>query len=119
MSFLRVAETGALDTSSVAVHSVAAAATGTSILGALGYIAPIIATIAGVTASTMYLITIWESRTVRHWWRNRVMKRAAKRLIKLRAQQKVVVAKLEAVEKIRAAHAEAREVVAQAKSEAE
>lgn len=62
-----------------------------------------------------FLIQIWESRTVRHAIANWRQKRRAARLLRLRAQQKVIVAKLEAFDLVRAAKAEAVERVAHAK----
>ena len=80
----------------------------------LGYL-PIVAAFAGLI---WYVIQIWESRTVQHWWRNRQEVKKAKKLIKLRAREKVLVAKIEALALTRAARVEARDKVEQAKVEA-
>ena len=80
----------------------------------LGYF-PIIAAFAGFV---WYSIQIWESRTIQHWWRNRVEIKRAKKLVRLRAKEKVLVAKIEALAQVRAARVEARDKVEQAKVEA-
>jgi hypothetical protein len=80
----------------------------------LGYL-PFIAAFFGLV---WYLIQIWESRTVQHWWRNRVEVKRAKKLVKLRAREKVLVAKIEALALTRAARVEARDKVERARVEA-
>lgn len=80
----------------------------------LGYLPPA----AAFLALIWYVIQIWESRTVQHWWRNRQEVKKAKRLVRLRAKEKVLVAKIEALAKVRAARVEARDQVEQAKVEA-
>ena len=80
----------------------------------LGYF-PIIAAFAGFV---WYSIQIWESRTIQHWWRNRVEIKRAKKLVRLRAKEKVLVAKIEALAKVRAARVEARDKIEEAKVEA-
>ena len=79
-----------------------------------GYL-PFIAAVAGLL---WYLIQIWESRTVQHWMRNRQMVRKAKRIAKLKAKEKVIVAQLEALETLRQARVDARDKVEVAKVEA-
>ena len=80
----------------------------------LGYLPPA----AAFLALIWYAIQIWESRTIQHWWRNRVEVRRAKKLVKLRAREKILVAKIEALAQVRAARVEARDKVEQAKVEA-
>lgn len=80
----------------------------------LGYL-PAIAAVAGFL---WYCIQIWESRTIQHWWRNRQMKRRAKKIARLRAREKVIIAELDALNVVRAARVEAREKVETAKVEA-
>ena len=79
-----------------------------------GYL-PYIAAIAGFI---WYCIQIWESRTIQHWWRNFQMKRKAKKIARLRAREKVIIAELDALNVVRAARVEAREKVETAKVEA-
>lgn len=86
-----------------------------AILGTiLGYL-PYLAAVAGLI---WYLIQIKESRTVQHWWSNRQLIRRAKKVAKLRAREKVILAELEALESVRAAKHAAIEHVETAKVEA-
>ena len=80
----------------------------------LGWL-PLAAAFAGMI---WYCIQIWESPTVQHWWTNRKMVRKARKITRLRAKERVIVAQLEALETIRVAKAEARERVATAQVEA-
>jgi len=82
-----------------------------TILGDLPYV-------AALAGMVWYTIQIWESRTVQHWWRNRQMVRKAKKIARLRAKEKVIVAQLEALETIRQARVDARTKVEVAKVEA-
>ena len=79
-----------------------------------GYV-PIAAAFAGMI---WYSIQIWESRTIQHWWRNRQEVKKARKLVKLRAKEKVLVAKIEALAQVRAAQVLARDKVEQARVEA-
>ena len=74
--------------------------------------------VAAVVGLVWYCIQIWESRTVQHWWNNRQMILKARKIARLRAREKVIVAKLEALETIRAAKHAAVEKVETAKVEA-
>ena len=80
----------------------------------LGYF-PIVAALAGFV---WYVIQIWESRTVQHWWRNRQEIKKAKKLVRLRAKEKILIAKIEALAQVKAARIEARDKVEAAKVEA-
>jgi hypothetical protein len=76
-------------------------------------------TYAGALAGlTWFCIQIWRSREIQHWWRNRQEVKRAKKLVRLRAREKVLVAKIEALAKVRAARVEARDLVEQAKVDA-
>ena len=86
-----------------------------AILGTILGDLPYVAAFAGMI---WYTIQIWESRTVQHWWRTRQMIRKAKKITKLRAKEKVIVAQLEALELIRHAKVDARTKVETAKVEA-
>ena len=83
----------------------------TAIIGWLPYIAAAIAIL-------WYVIQIWESRTVQHWHENRRMVRKAKRVARLKAKEKVIVAQLEALETLRQARVDARDKVEVARVEA-
>ena len=86
-----------------------------AILGVLlGYL-PYFAALAGLV---WYCIQIWESKTVQHWLENRRMVQRAKKIAKLRAKEKVIVAKLEATELSRHAKIEARDKLELARVEA-
>ena len=74
--------------------------------------------IAAVAGFLWYCLQIWESRTIQHWWRNLQMKRKAKKIARLRAREKVIIAELDALNVVRAARVEAREKVETAKVEA-
>lgn len=75
--------------------------------------------IAAAVAACFYLIQIWESHTIQHWYRNRRMVIQAKRVAKLKARAKVLAARLEAEEKLRDATREARDTVARVAAESE
>ena len=91
--------------------STAFATTAAALVGWL----PPIAALFGIVVCA---ITIYESKTFQHWKRNRVLKHRAKKLAKLRAKEKLVIAEIQALETLRAAKVEASEMVADAKSEA-
>lgn len=86
-----------------------------AILGTILGDLPYVAALAGMI---WYTIQIWESRTVQHWWRNHQMILKAKKITKLRAKEKVIVAQLEALEIKRQARVIARDKVEAAKVEA-
>ncbi len=76
-------------------------------------------TYAGALAALVWFcIQIWRSREIQHWWNNRQEVRRAKRLVRLRAKEKVLLAKIEALAKVRQARIEARDQVEAAKVEA-
>ena len=86
-----------------------------AILGtAIGYF-PLFAAFVGLV---WYSIQIWESRTIQHWAQNRKMVLKAKRIARLKAKEKVIVAQLDALESIRQARVTARDRVETAKVEA-
>lgn len=97
------------------IHVVGDVVSAGAVIGSfLGYLPVAVAFIALI----WYIIQIWESRTVQHWWRNRQLIRKAKKITRLRAREKVIVAQLEALESIRQARVEARDKVEMAKVEA-
>lgn len=71
--------------------------------------------VSAVLGILYFAIQIWESRTVRHAVANWRQKRRTRRLLHLRAQQKIIVAKLAAFDMVRAAKAQAVEHVEHAK----
>lgn len=99
------------DLSHVVGHAVSVGAIAGSAWGFLPVFAALVALI-------WYLIQIWESRTVQHYVANRRMVHRQRRINKLRAKEKVILAKLEAMEVVRSARAAAREKVEVAASEA-
>lgn len=66
-----------------------------------------------------FTIQIWESRTIQHWINNRREVHKARKVARLRAKEKVIIAQLEAMESVRQAKADARDKVASAMVEAE
>lgn len=83
-----------------------------------GSLAGILPALAGLVAMVWYAIQVYESQTVRHWLANRSMSKKAKRILTLRAKEKIIIAELEALELVRAAKIEAREKIAVAHAEA-
>ena len=74
--------------------------------------------IAAFAAFVWYVIQIWESRTIQHWWTNRRMIQKARKIAKLKAKEKVIAAKLLALQTVRAAQKEAKAIVTEATVEA-
>lgn len=95
-------------------HLVDVAAASAIVMTLLGWL-PLLAAILG---AVWYAIQIWESRTVQHWWENRKMVKKARKIARLKAKEKVIVAQLEALEALRQARVEARDKVEIAKVEA-
>jgi hypothetical protein len=86
-----------------------------TVLGTLvGYLPPVAALIGIIVG----LIAIYESQTFRHWKYNRDQRVYSKKLAKIRAREKKVLAVLQATETARAGRVEARELIADARSEA-
>src|ERR1700687_3394194 len=84
----------------------------------LNWLPPVLASIGAIFGIVWYTIVIYESRTFQHWKRNRQMKKRAKKLAKLRAKERIVLAEIDAIEKVRSARVEAREIVEHAKVDA-
>jgi hypothetical protein len=91
----------------------------TSIIAALGAFMGLLPSAVALVALIWYSVQLYESRTVQHYLRNRKMVRKAKKIARLRAKEKVIIAELEALEVMREAKATAREKVAKASHEAE
>lgn len=73
---------------------------------------------AAILGAVWYCVQIWESKTVQMWWSGRQLRSKARKIAKLKAQKKVLVAELDALEYVRHAHAIAVESVEVAKAEA-
>lgn len=86
-----------------------------AIIGALIGVLP---AVAAAGAFIWYLIQIYESRTCQHWLANRRMIQRARKLAKLRAQEKMVLAQIEALATVKTAERAARAKVADAAVEA-
>lgn len=67
--------------------------------------------VASIFAIVVCLITIYESRTFTRWWANHIRCQRAKKLARLRAKEKLVIAEIMALETKRAAKVEASEMV--------
>jgi hypothetical protein len=77
----------------------------------LGWLPFLLAAIGSLVGTTYYCVSLWETRTVQHWVRNYRMKRNARRLMKLKAKEKIAVAKIEAAELKRQARVAARDLI--------
>jgi len=86
-----------------------------SVAGAFVGILPPLAALVGIA---WYVILIYESRTFQHWNRNRQMKRKARKVAHLRAQEKIILAELDALEIVRVARVDAHEKIASATAQA-
>ena len=91
-----------------AIDAVAAGAIVGSFLGWL----PVIASVVSII---WFVIQITESHTFVTWHNNWKTRSREKKLARLRAKEKVLVAEIHATETIRAAHADAQELLATAK----
>lgn len=91
------------------------------VIGASTIIATIVGylpAIAAAIALSWYLIQIWESRTVQNYLSNTKIACKARRIARLRAQEKIILAKLDALETVRQAKIMAKDKLEQAKVEA-
>ena len=84
---------------------------GVLIAGFIGFLPTVLTIIGSAAAFIWFVICIKESRTYIEWRRNRLSHKHAKRLMKLRAREKVVLAKIEAAELVRAARVAARDLL--------
>jgi hypothetical protein len=78
----------------------------------------VVTTIAGILVIVLYSLQIWKDSSVQHALRNWRMKRKFRKIRKIKARQKVLIAQLEALEIVKQARIEAREKVEQATAEA-
>ena len=80
---------------------------GPSLLGStlaitiLGYLPTVIGSGVALVALIFYMIQIRESKSYVSWQGAKAIKKHAKELAKLKAKEKVVIAKIEAIEKVR------------------
>lgn len=112
----RVSEIDNTSPATVATNTVFAGVVGATVLN---WLPQIIGIVAASTAFIWYIICIWESRTIQHYINNRRMVVRARKIARLKAQEKVITAKLDALEVVRQAKVEAKEKVAQATALAE
>lgn len=94
-----------------AADTVAAASIIGTMMGWLPYVAAIVSTI-------YFMIMIYESHTYTIWRENRMIKRRARKIAKLKAKEKVLSAEILAMEAVRSAKGAARMLLADAKTEA-
>lgn len=104
-----------LDQISPIGHGAAASTLVGTLLGVLPTTVAVVGSLLGIV---WFLICIKESRTYVHWKANVQMKHRARKLAKLKAREKVVLAEIVALEHLRSARVEAREIVATAKADA-
>lgn len=91
----------------------------TAVLAALtGWLPAVLTIIATVFSILWFGLCIWESRTVQHWKRNMQLKRRARKLVRYKAKEKIILAEIAALEMVREARTMARDHVEHAKSEA-
>ena len=104
--------------------SIATQITGTSSsIGAItlslgGYLPDTFAFFASMAGLIWFTICIKESRTYLNWSHSRRARRDARRLLALKAAEKIAIAEIEAAEKLRQARVVARELIVQAMAEA-
>lgn len=67
--------------------------------------------IAAVAAFLWYVVQLWESRTVQHWWVNRQMVRRLRKIARLKEREKIIAAQLIALQTVRAAQKEAKALI--------
>lgn len=85
---------------------------------AWAWLPTVIGAVGGFLGGLFYVVQLYESRTFQHWKNNFLMKRRAKKLLRLEARKKILIAQIEALKKIKAARSEARELVREATAEA-
>lgn len=91
---------------------------GAAALAVVGALLQVLPAAAALVGGIYYLIQIWETRTIQHWWNNRRMRKKAERIARLRAKEKVILAQLEAEGIVREARAKARAKVEEASKDA-
>ena len=74
--------------------------------------------VAAFAAFTWYVIQIWESRTTQEWWTRRNANIRARRISRLQAKEKLILARLVALQTLQVAKKEARQLVDNAAVEA-
>jgi len=91
---------------------------GAALLTVIGALLQLLPAVAAAAGAIYYLIQVWETRTIQHWWNNRKMRLKAEKIARLRAKEKVIQAQLEAEGEVRQARAKARAKVEAASQEA-
>lgn len=91
---------------------------GVSLVSILLTVAGVLPALAALFAVIWYMVQIYESYTFQRWAEKRRALKKAKRIARLRAEQKVLLAELEAMEVVREARAVADDKVATAAADA-
>lgn len=99
----------------IVTHS---AATGGVVATLLGLLPTVLGVVATALAALWYSIQLYESDTVQKWLSRRRAMYKSRRLARLKAEQKILVAEIDAIEVLREAKAVATEKVEVAKHEA-
>lgn len=86
-----------------------------SILGLLPYLG---IAASGIVGFIFYTIQIYESKTFQEWRHDRTIRKQAKRLARLRAEERLILAHIDAIETVRTAKVEASELMEREKVEA-
>lgn len=85
-----------------------------SVVVVIGTLLQYLPAMAALATVIWTLIRIYETRTFQHWNNNRLMKKRARKLIKLRAKAVKAQAALDAIEHLAQARSEARDIVSAA-----
>lgn len=93
-------------------------AASTLVVSFLGYLPPMLGAFGSGLGIIWFLLQIYKDQTFQNFIHNLKTKKQARKLARLRARERVVIAKIDAIEKVRSAHVEARELVAHEKAEA-
>jgi hypothetical protein len=104
-----------LDASHMAGHLLSSGATLIAILGIFGAALGVVSGMAGLI---WFCLQIWENRTFQHWIMNRRMVSRARKVARLKAREKILVAKIEALQMQRQARADARALLENAATDA-
>jgi len=94
------------------------AAIGSVTAAYFGWLPPLAAGIAAFLGAIYWALSVYETRTVQNWRVRFIQRRREKKLARLRAEEKCVIAQITALEKLRADKVEAKELVATAADEA-
>lgn len=82
-----------------------------SLAGLISYFIGWLPAVAATIAAIFYILQIWEMRTVTEWRERYKRRHKAEKILRLKAQEKVIAAQLEALELKRSAASTAAEVL--------